>query len=351
VYDAVTAVRGDYQPYAVKIRAHGRTSSAAAVAAAAHAVLSADVPVARASVDDQYALSLSGIPEGAAKDRGVALGGEVGRDIVASRVGDGRNAGLTYTPAPGPGVWRPTPPAFAPAQTPWLALMHPFLIDSAAQFRPGPPPALSGTQWAAEFNEVKLMGRATSTTRTPEQTDVAKFWSGNANIMYNNAFQALAIQNRLGAEQTARLLAMGDLVGTDALIACFDSKYTYGFWRPVTAIQNADTDDNPATIADPSWTPLLVTPNHPEYAAAHGCLTGAEAQVLAYFFSSPSFSVDISSPVTGTTRHYGTVEDLDREIVNARVWGGLHYRGSVEAGIEIGNQVADWSLQRYFQPR
>src|SRR5581483_8374371 len=219
------------------------------------------------------------------KAKGVAVGKAAADDIVALRSHDGRNAPVA-TPygtgplVPGRWVFAPAPSAQS-AQTPWVAFMQPFLLDSASQFRPGPPPSLSSAQWATEFNEVKAYGAANSAVRTPEQTAIAEFWNANVINADNQAMRDLATSHDLDLVDTARLLAMGDLVGTDALIACFDSKYTYTFWRPVTAIQNGTIDGNPETTADPTWAPLLTTPNHPEYPAAHGCATAAVAHVFA----------------------------------------------------------------------
>jgi hypothetical protein len=189
----------------------------------------------------------------------------------------------------------------------------------------------------------------------PEQTAIAQFWNANAISQYNQAFRDLATRHGFDLVDAARALAMGMLVGADAAIACFDSKYHYTFWRPVTAIRNAEIDGNPATGADPGWSPLLTTPNHPEYPAAHGCITGAEAEVFAALLGTERIEVDLPGATGGgttltTARHYAKVNDLQREIVDARVWAGLHYRGSAVAGVVLGRQVAHWTLKRYFLP-
>jgi hypothetical protein len=227
------------------------------------------------------------------------------------------------------------------------------MLQRPDQFRPGSPQKLTSRAWARDFHEVKTFGRSDSSARTAEQTDIARFWSTNAIVQYNTAFAQLTQARGLNAVESARLFAMGNLVGADALIACFDSKYHELFWRPQFAIPLGDTDSNPGTIGDPSWTSLLATPNHPEYPAAHGCLTAAEAEVFASFFDTKRIEVDLTSTVANLanpTRHYQRTDDLVHEIVNARVWGGVHYRQSVEVGVDLGQRVARWTLKRYFRP-
>jgi hypothetical protein len=228
------------------------------------------------------------------------------------------------------------------------------MLERPDQFRPGPPPDLASPEWAAEYNEVRAFGGSDSPYRSPEQTDIARFWSTNAVVQYNTAFTQLTQNRGLDAVQAARLFAMGNLVGADALIGCFDAKYHYLFWRPQSAVPAGDADGNPETVGDRTWTPLLATPNHPEYPAAHGCVTAAEAEVFAAFLGTKRIEVDLTSTVPGlaqATRHYARVGDLVREIENARVWGGVHYRESVVQGSVLGRKVAQWTLARYFQPQ
>jgi hypothetical protein len=251
-----------------------------------------------------------------------------------------------------PGVWQVVPPATS-AQTPWLANTRPFIRASASRFRADPPPALSSSEYAEELNEVKAYGAVNSPVRSPEQTAVAYFWNGNAINQYNQAFRDLATEHGFDRVDAARALAMGNLVGTDALIACWKSKYLYMFWRPYTAIRHADVDGNPATLADPTWLPLVNTPNHPEYPSAHGCLTGAEAQVFSSLLGTNRIDVKIWGGTNGGTtlttfRRFEKVNDLVRDIENARVWIGFHYRGSVEAGVALGRKVAKYDLKHSF---
>jgi hypothetical protein len=236
--------------------------------------------------------------------------------------------------------------------------MSPLMIESPSQFRPGPPPALSSAEWAQEFNEVKAKGdvNAPLSVRSAEETAVAKFWNANAVNQSNQAFQDAAIGHVMDIVDASRLLAMGNMVDADSAVACFDAKYDYLFWRPVMAIRNAGIDGNPDTVAVANWTPVLTTPNHPEYPAAHGCLTGAEAEMYSVALGTNRIDVTIRGSANGaagnwdTVRTYDKVNDLQREIVDARVWAGLHYRESGVEGVVIGRKVAHWTLKRYFLP-
>ena len=352
VYDAVVAIGGRYKPYTKSLSARAGASMDAAVAQAAHDVLVRYFASQQAELDADLAKSLGVFSEGAAKSDGIALGKDAAEALFARRAGDGIEADTGFAvPKAAPGVWQP--PAGQGPQTPWVAKMHPFTLEKSDQFRPAPFPALTSPEWAQLYNEVKSLGGSNSTTRTAEQTDIAKFWSTNAIAQYNTAFKSIAQSRGLDAVDTARLYAMGNVVGVDALIACFDAKYFYLNWRPQYAIPQGEADGNPDTAGDTAWTPLLATPNHPEYPAAHGCLTGAEARVFTAFLGTDRINVDLTSTVPGlqaTTRHYNTADELMTEVTNARVWGGLHYRKSATEGLEIARKVATFSLTRYFGP-
>jgi hypothetical protein len=229
--------------------------------------------------------------------------------------------------------------------------MQPFLLESSDQFRPGPPPALSSDEWAIEYNETKVYGRSDSLVRSPEQTAVARFWSVNPILQYNTAYQQIALTRGLSAMQAARLMVMANMVAADAEIACFEAKYVYLFWRPAFAIPLGDTDGNPNTAGDPTWTPLLPTPAQPEYPSSHNCATVSVAEVFAEFFGTQHINVDIPSMVAGVgPRHYTDANDLTKEIIDARVWSGIHFRGSDVVGASLARKVAHWSLKRYFMP-
>jgi hypothetical protein len=225
------------------------------------------------------------------------------------------------------------------------------MLQSPDQFRPGSPTDLSSSEWAEQYNEVLTYGHRDSLVRTPEQTIAARFWTSVPVIQYNTAYQQIANTKGLGALQTARLMAMGNMVSSDALIACFDAKYHYLFWRPAFAIPQGDSDGNPNTVGDPAFVPLIGTPPHPEYPSAHGCATSAQAEVFAAFLGTQQIEVDIPSTVPGiATRHFSTANELRVEIVNARVWGGIHYRESDVTGANVGRKVAHWTLKQYFLP-
>jgi hypothetical protein len=367
VYDAVTKIDGRYVPYHDFPSPAGvdvvTASPDAAAAAAAYTMLTSSFlafpATAQAGLSTDYAEyidALGGVGAPGIED-GIKVGQAAASDLIAARTGD-RNESITFTPGPlTPGGWTfAPPPSLQSAQTPWVAVMKPFMLKSPSQFRVEPPPPLSSRRWAREFNEIKAYGAANSTVRSPEQTAVAQFWNANAANQSNQAFQDVAITHRMDLVDTARVLAMGDLIDSDAGIACWDSKYHYLFWRPIMAIRNAQIDGNPATTPDPNWTPLLTTPNHPEYPAAHTCLTGAEAEMYAAVLGTNHIDVTIHGSADGTpnnwaaTHTFKTVNDLQREVVNARVWAGLHYRGSALEGLEIARDVARWTLRRYFLP-
>jgi hypothetical protein len=367
VYDAVTKIEGRYEPYHDFVSPAGAdvatASPDAAAAAAAYTMLTsaflAFPTTALTGVATDYAdyIDALGGVGGPGIDDGIKIGEAAANDLIAARTGD-RDESIIFTPGPlTPGGWTFAPaPSLQSAQTPWVAVMRPFMLHGPSQFRVEPPPALSSRRWAKEFNEVKAYGAVHSTVRSPEQTAVAQFWNANAANQSNQAFQDVAITHQMDLVETAHLLAMGNLVDSDVGIACWDSKYHYLFWRPVMAIRNAQIDGNPATTPDPAWTPLLTTPNHPEYPAAHTCLTGAEAETYATVLGTHHIDVTIHGSADGTpnnwaaTHTFKTVDALKQEVANARVWAGLHYRGSALEGLELARDVARWTLRRYFQP-
>jgi PAP2 superfamily len=332
---------------AVRQTTRHHASSAAAAVAAAHDVLVADFPAQKDVLDADYVTSLAAIPAGPRRSAGLAICSAAAAAVLLDRANDGRNGAPLPVPPPGPGVWIPTPPNTIGVSS-WLGSVRPFVLRSASQFRPAGPPALSSARWARDYNETRLYGSATSTLRTPSQTETAKFWSDAPYVQNQRALRAYALNRGLDALQTARLFALTDTAAADALIACWDTKTHFNFWRPFSAIPAGDTDGNAATPADPTWQPLLVTPNHPEYASAHGCATTAMFTVVARL-SSPHgdrLNVDLDSVTTGTTHHFSSVHQLISEVANARVWGGLHWRFSTLAGERIGASVARVVLRR-----
>jgi hypothetical protein len=359
VYDAATKIGHRYAPYHHFTAKAGNASIEAAVIAAAYNTLVFYLGDPTGSLAAEYAASIAALPDDRTTARGIAVGQAAAADIEALRANDGRNAPSSTNFGAGPlqpglWVWAP-PPSLQIAQTPWMAVMQPFMLTSPSQFRAPPPPALSSALYAKDLNETEAYGSATSAVRTPAQTAIAYFWNVSASKQVNLTLQNVATQHQLDLIDTVRLLAMGNLVSTDAGMACFDSKYTYLLWRPITAIRHADLDGNPATTADPSWTPLVTTPNHPEYPSQHGCVTGALAQVLAQVLGTSSINVTVpgaqgvDAKLT-TSQTFATVQDLDSQLVNARVWIGFHFRNSVIAGENLGIAVANWDLQRNFLP-
>jgi hypothetical protein len=351
-YDTIVALEGGFEPFAVDLDAPADASPQAAVAAAAHAILVHYLPQQAATiVDPAYAAALSAIPNGQAKSDGVATGERVAAILIALRAGDGFRAPTTYIAPnpPIPGVWLPT--AATPPVGVYLPHMTPFSLDSADQFRPAGPPALGSDRWARDYNEVKEVGSSASTTRSAEQTLAARFWAEAPVQQAHASFRKLILDHQLDTISAARFMAMITVTYADALIACFDAKYHYAFWRPVTAIRAGGTDGNDATGADAAWSPLIGTPNHPEYPSAHSCVTPAGGRVIERFLGTPKIDFTVPSLTGLGDRHFDDVKDLESEVTNARIWGGIHYRFSVDDGVEIAKRVADQVLAHHFHRR
>ena len=355
VYDAVTKMMGGYQPYHdFAFTVAPGASVQAAVATAAQTILDHYLPDQAPTVDAEYNAYIATLTGNVAD--GQAVGLAAANDIITLRSGDGLNAA---TPSYGqngpwiPGQWQLQPNQ--KVQTPWLATFRPFLLDSPSQFRAPPPPALTSQQYARDLNETEAYGAVNSTVRTPAETAIAYFWVGNNINQYNQTFQTVVAQHNLDIVDAAHLFAIGNIVTTDAGIACYDSKFYYQFWRPISAIQNADKDNNPATTADPSWQPLLPVPGHPEYPSQHGCFTAGFSDALAAALHTQHLDVTVpggqsGSTVLTTTQHFNTVHDIQAQIVDARVWLGFHFRNSVQQGLKVGNDAANWELGRFFKP-
>jgi hypothetical protein len=359
IYDAAVAIEGGYQPYAIALTAPVGTSPAATIATAAHHVLVGLQPALgltatqQAILDGNYADYLAAIPDGAAKANGIAVGVQVAAAVLSLRANDGREAnpqlGLPpFVPPPsGPGVWDP---GSAPALGLRLPGIRPLALESASQFRPDGPNPLTSEEYARDFAQVKELGRADSTARTAEQTTEALFWTDHDARQWNDGMLRLAVARGLDLVQTARMLAMSHVAGADALIACFDAKYHYWFWRPYQAIARADTDGNLATVADPGWRPLRTTPNHPEYPSAHACHTTAVAEALAAFFGTDNVAFSLDSRVTGTTREYDRFREAVKDVNRARVLAGFHFRNSDQEGSNLGRKVGRYVGGHFFQP-
>ena len=352
VYDAVNAIDHRFQPYGAEIPAPAGASADAAVISAAYNTLVFYFPDHSASLNAQYMAALSVIPDGQAKDDGVQVGKAAANSIIAIRAGDGRGANVPYIfpSVPTAGVWIPTPPGFLSPQTPWVGQMQPFTMRNASQFLPDePPPDLQTEEWADDFNEVKILGAANSSVRTSAQTEIGLFWTEHTSRQYARAFRALALARALDTSDTARLFAMVWTGFADSFIGCMNAKYHFSFWRPVTAIRNAGLAGNPLTVADSAWTPLGTTPNHPEFPAAHGCVTGSVARSLEGFFRSREVTLVVTSTVTNTTHTFTNTKALEEEVFGARIYAGFHYRHSLVEGFELGHKVVKQMLKNNFR--
>jgi hypothetical protein len=349
VFDAVNAIDHRFEPYLFTTNAPKGSNKDAAAVAAAHRILVNYFPAQQASLDAQFASSVAAIPGTAANIlAGVNVGEASAQALIAARVNDGLLASIPYTPPAGPGFWQPTPPAFGPAATPWLGQMVPFTMTNAVQFFPdeGPPP-LESQRWIDDYNEVMAIGGLNSTVRTPSQTEIGLFWTDHAGAQYSRAFRNLITQKGLSTSNSARLMAMLWAGYADAAIGCWNAKFSFSFWRPVTAIQAGG--DNPALTADPTWLPLGTTPSHPEYPAAHGCITGAVSTVLAGYFHTSQITFSVDSLVTNTTHTFTSTDQLISEVEDARIYAGFHYHHSVVQGRLLGRKVAHHLMRRYFR--
>jgi hypothetical protein len=351
IFDAVNATNHRYTAYAVDIYA-SHASPQAAAAAAAHGVLLNLIPSQQVNLDAAYAASLAQVPDGAAKDSGIALGITVASGILALRSNDGSNAIVPYVPGSGPGVWQPTPPTFAPAAFVAFATTTPFTLRSSSQFLAEGPPRLTSSEYARDFNEVKSLGAVNSATRTADQTEAAQFWIENSDFTWNLIARLAATAHHNNLSQNARLFALLNMATADGIITGFNTKYTYNFWRPITAIRAADTDGNDETTADPAWTPLSPTPAHPDYTSNHTIYSAAAAKVLALVFGDDDFDFSITSSTApnGAVRSYHSFSQAAEECGIARVWVGFHFRTAVRHGLNQGKQVGRFAFEHYLKP-
>lgn len=329
-------------------------SPGAAIATAAHHVLVGLqpalglTPAQEEMLDERYAAYLAPIPDGPSKAGGIELGERAAAAVLAERVNDGREPQLSgrQPPPAGPGVWDP---GAAPAVGLQLADMRPIALESGSQFRPNGPDPLTSAKYADDFEEVAALGHADSTERTTEQTSAALFWTDHDLRQWNDGMLGLAVARELDLLQAARMLAMAHVTGGDAMIACFDAKYAYWFWRPYQAIPRAETDGNEATERDLAWRPLRVTPNFPEYPSAHACHSAAVVEALSAFFGTDRIPFALDSRVTGTRREYARLRHVVQEVETARVLVGFHFRNSDREGSRLGRQVARHVIAQRFK--
>lgn len=336
-YEAANAVTQRYGAGKFQLETVPGASVDAAIAAAHRATLSKLMPAQQASIDTAYQAALAAIADGSAKASGIAVGEKAAAAVLAARVNDGAGVAETYRPHTTAGAYVPT---VVPAVPQW-AQRKPWVMTSPSQFRPAPPPALKSEAWARDFNEVRLLGGKNSTQRTAEQTEIARFWDFSLPSIYHGVVRSVALAPGRDTTQNARLFAVVAQAMDDALIAVFDAKYHYNFWRPTTAIRNADIDGNDNTEREASWVSFIDTPMHPEYPAGHGVLAGAVNGVLqAEIGAGATPTLTTTSPTAkGVTRKWNSVEEFSQEVANARVYGGMHYRSSAETGVAMGKKI------------
>jgi hypothetical protein len=350
-YDAVNAIEQRHEAFYYSERGPRRASKETAALAAAHRVLVNYFPAQQATLDAEYMVSLAGISANTTeKSEGLAVGEASAAALIAARTGDGLEANVLYTPGSGPGVWQPTPPKFLAAATPWLAELRPFTLKSPSQFLPDGPTPLDSVQWERDYIITSALGSATGSLRTPAQTEIGLFWTEHAAQQYARAFNYLAENQKLDVMESARLMAMLWTGYADAAIGCFNAKYHYSFWRPVTAIP--DGGGNAALTAEPGWTPLGTTPNHPEYPAAHACDASAISHVIEGYFGTQEVHlvVDSLAFTDGVHTHvFENTKDLFGEVFWARIYAGFHFYHSLEDGGTLGHRVAQQLLGRHFR--
>ena len=345
IYDAVNNIESKFSPYFVRLsNAPSSASEVAAADEAAHDVLVSLYPAYQALLDTELQQDLTQLPNNERKAEGVAVGQAVAVQLLAARSADGANVTPPpHVPGTQPGDYQLTPPNFAPADFTQWPQVTPFALARADEFRPGPPPALSSATYTEVFNEVKDLGFVDSTTRTAEQTQIGKFWNGNIQDFWNEIAQNAALAHHLSLEPSARLFALLNITLADTTIAFFDAKYTYNFWRPVTAVQLADTDENPLTDPNPAWLPLSTkTAPDPSYPGAHSAISKAGASVLGFYFGD-QFTFDITSEsLAGVTRHFTSFSAAAEEAGLSRIYAGQHFRTDHVAGKALGGEVADF---------
>jgi hypothetical protein len=347
MFEAANSIDARYRPYRARLPAEPGASREAAAASAAHYVLVRIYPDQSKEMDKALQASLSAVADERARQNGVRLGERAGAAMLAERSGDGAGGPDAYRPFTAPGKYVPT---VLPAASGWGGV-KPFALKSGDQFRPAAPYALSSREWAKDYDEVKRMGAKTGSARSAEQTEIARFWELTGPATYNPLVRQLSAAKRLDVTDNARLFALVSMATADALIAVFDAKYAYNFWRPVTAIRNGDLHGNDAVERDAAWEPFIPTPMHPEYPCAHCITQSAAAGVLQAFFGDAIPSVKLTSTTApGVTRSFVRLSDYVQEVVNARVYDGVHYRTSGIVGADMGRKIAEHALQDHLLP-
>ena len=355
MYDAVQSIEKRYEPYYVDVQG-GTGNPTAAAARAARDVLVSRFPSQTDAINTNYLqyLSTRGIPE---NDPGVAVGIAAAAGIVAMRACDGSFPLIPPPPfvgGTGIGVWRPTPPANLPMQTPWMANVTPFLMTRPSQFRADPPPAVASRQYAHDYIEVKSVGALNGSTRTPDQTDLAHFYAGNTFVIWNRALRDVSNANVNNVADSSRLFALAEMSVADALITSWNDKIHYVFWRPITAIHEGENDGNPATQGDPAWQSLIVTPPYPDYTSGAVNFATAMTKSLEHFFETDSITFSVTTtntvPTVQDTRTYHRFSDAAQDVVDARVYSGIHFRFADEAARKQAKGIALWGYRNYMRP-
>jgi hypothetical protein len=348
MFDAVNSIERRYRPYLVQLPADPATSKEAAAAAAAAVVLATIDEKTAAEMKVALASYLASIPDGAAKADGIKLGEAVAAKVLEARANDGHDAADDYRPRTTPGVYVPTP---ITAASMW-SKMKPFAMTTASQFRPGPPISLESAEWATDYNEIKDYGGKTSAKRSPQQTETARFWLMTGPPAYHPFVRQLVTVKQLSVGDSARLMALVAVGLNEALIAVFDAKYHYNFWRPITAIRNGDIDGNLATDREATWQPIDNTPMHPEYPCAHCILSGTVAGVVKEALGTediPEIAI-MSTTAPGATHRWTNMKAFTDEVANARIWAGFHYRFSTRAGTDMGLKIGEYVVKSVMQP-
>lgn len=360
IYDAVESIDGRYEPYYTRIPG-AKGSLSAAAAQAGHDILVGLFPAQTAALGVAYAdfLAANGVDP---LDPGTAVGALAAANLLQLRANDGR---FPLNPPPflgstAIGQWRPTPslvpgppPNLAPGLTPWVATVRPFTMQSDSQFRVDPPPALTSQLWADNYNETKALGSLTSAMRSAEQTEIGYFWADSGPVLWQNALRYISRNYVNDTGDSARMYALAETAMADAQIACWDSKYFYNFWRPITAIRLGDQDGNPATAVDPAWQPLINTPNFPEYPSGHAGISGAVSHMLRLFFGTDEANFQMTTTnalAPQKTRTFTRFSQAEQEVIDARVYVGIHYRNSDRVAGEQGRQVANWVFRHTLRP-
>lgn len=347
MFDAVNSIDRTYRPYLVQLEATPTASKDAAAAVAAGTVLAGVSPPTQGEVKAMLEKYLAAIPDGPAKQEGMKLGEAIGSKILEARANDGARGADAYRPRTTPGIYVPTASTWAPQ---WPGV-KPFALTSAAQFRPAPPIAMTSAQWATDYNEIKELGGRTSAKRSAKQTEDARFWLAVDGRVYYPVVAKVASASKLSTIDCARLFALAAMARADALIAVFDAKYHYEFWRPVTAIRNGDLDGNDKTERDATWQPIDVTPMHPEYPCAHCIASASLAGVVEKVSGSADVPVvAITSPtLPGVEHRWTNLRTFSQEVSEARIWAGFHYRFSTVVGEEMGRKIADYVVGNFLQ--